>query len=51
GSPLTHIRQNQSPKAQVELAETSQKITQKQLVASVKEAYFSWYSNLVITIY
>lgn len=42
GSPLTHIQRNRYYKNQLELAETSQKITQKQLIASVKEAYFMW---------
>jgi cobalt-zinc-cadmium resistance protein CzcA len=42
GSPFTHYQQSMLNKNEFELAQTSQKITQKQLVAWVKEAYFSW---------
>lgn len=42
GSPFTHHNRSLLYKNQLELAQISQKITQKQLIASVKEAYFLW---------
>jgi len=53
GSPFTHVQQNKLQKNQIELSHTFQKITEKQLIASVKEAYFLWvhqisFNNLIV---
>jgi heavy metal efflux system protein len=42
GSPLTHYQRNKYLKNQLELTGTSGKLSKKQLIASVKEAYFQW---------
>lgn len=42
GSPLTHYQLGRYFKNQLELAEVSGKLSKKQLIASVKEAYFQW---------
>jgi heavy metal efflux system protein len=42
GSPLTHYKQGKYFKNQLELAETTGKLSKKELTASVKEAYFRW---------
>ena len=42
GSPLTHIQQNKLLKNEIELSQTTQKITQKQLIAGAKAAYYKW---------
>lgn len=42
GSPFTHVQLNRFSKNELDLASTSLKISQKQLIATVKEAYFIW---------
>jgi cobalt-zinc-cadmium resistance protein CzcA len=42
GSPFTHYQRSRMYKSELELSRSQQKITQKQLIARVKEAYFRW---------
>ena len=42
GSPFTHYQRSKLYKSELELSQSQQKITQKQLIAKVKEAYFRW---------
>lgn len=48
GSPVTHIQRYRLYKNEVGLSESSQKLTQKELIASVKEAYYKWVYQIVL---
>lgn len=49
GSPVTHYQRSRLYKSEIELSESQQKITQKQLIAKVKEAYFRWVHQISVT--
>lgn len=48
GSPLAHYQQSRYFKNEIDLKESEQKITQKQLIAKVKEAYFTWVHGIAV---
>lgn len=48
GSPLTHYQRGRWYRNELELSQVSQKITQKQLISGVKEAYFRWVHQISI---
>lgn len=49
GSPFTHFQRTRMYKNEFELSLTEQKITQKQLIFKVKEAYFKWVYQIALT--
>jgi heavy metal efflux system protein len=48
GSPITHIKRSKLYQNQITLSQINQKISLKQLTASVKEAYFDWVYQFAI---
>jgi cobalt-zinc-cadmium resistance protein CzcA len=49
GSPFTHYQRSRLYKNEIELRQSQQKLTQKQLIAKVKEAYFRWMHQISST--